>query len=227
MLLLKGYYYVAVSLKGKSRGTYTINIGPNEDLLYKNTNQDLNRWVCQGNDPEFSRLNIYIKYIQYFTYEQTILFYRMLKNREIDLGEYADKYGMQKITPEELFELRKNDNGLAMDLAGYIVGTIMSLSNASAPSSIAVSSIFLIAGVMTDMGSLDKDLLISKIEKECEIMVIPTDFDSEKYTARYCLALKVWYSTDSFGDVYDVMNYSHLDRYFRGVKYAKGDWVKA
>lgn len=225
--LAKGYYYAAVRMYGTKTGSYKMNIGPNEDLLYRSKYRNHNRWICENNDPYYSGLRIYTNYIQYFTYEQTILFYWMLLNKEIDLGEYKEKYGMDSISPKTLLEIKDSNIPEIVDLIGFVVGIIT--AKATAGTSIAISAFFECASLATSINYLTKQALITKIKKECKIKETAISYDTIKYSAEYCLGLKEWYTTDVpvglFGYNYDVIKYSSGDTYLRGEKNAKGKWA--
>lgn len=214
-------------MHGTATGSYTINIGPNEDLIYRPRYTSYNRWICENNDPYYSGLRIYTNYIQYFTYEQTILFYWMLLDKEIDLGEYKEKYGMDSISPKTLLEIKDSNIPEVVDLIGFVVGIIT--AKATAGTSIAISAFFECASLATSMNYLTKQALITKIKNECKIKETAISYDTIKYSAEYCLGLKEWYTTDVpvglFCYNYDVITYNSLDTYLRGEKNAKGKWA--
>ncbi len=226
--LAKGYYYAAVRMYGAKTGSYKMNIGPNEDLLYRSKYRNYNRWICENNDPYYSGLNIYTNYIQYFTYEQTVLFYKLLVGELTLDNEYCVKYGMSKVTPEGILDLKENNYSTYIDFVGFIAGVICSVAQASPAVSITVASVAYIASLLCNMPALTKNVLITKIKDTCGYYTIPVSFDTTRTCFEKCLALQEWYTTDVpvgiTGYNYDVIGYNDNDTYLRGLKNAKGHW---
>ena len=226
--LAKGYYYVAVRMYNKTTGSYTINIGPNEDLIYRPRFENYNKWECINNNPSYSSMGIFTNFYQYFTYEQTVLFYRLL-NGDIALdSEYCKKYKMNTVTPEGIVDLKENNYSTYVDFVGYLAGCFSSLIGASSVTSITVSSVFYISSLLSNMSNITRSTLINNIKNICGYYTVDLNYDTTKICFKKCLLLKEWYSTKVpvgiFGYNYEVLEYDMDDIYLRGEKYAKGNW---
>ena len=232
--LARGYYYVAVRLKDKSRGTYTINIGPNEDLLYRNTNKGYNRWIS---DTKFQSGQNLVNQWTYFSMEETLFFYWLLTDQTsitVNLQEYIDKYGTAAISASQLIALFQENPSMAIDISGIVVGGLASAAGFSAGASTAISVGFLVLSYLASdlkhmFNQQFKDSFISKCGILAQIDSISQNGMGIRIVAERCLILKhSTIPTTTFPHIsFEVDSYYSNSLYFRGEKYDKGHWVKA
>ncbi len=156
------------------------------------------------------------------------MFYKLLVGELTLDNEYCVKYGMSKVTPEGILDLKKNNYSTYIDFVGFIAGVICSAAQASPAVSITVASVAYVASLLCNMPALTKNVLTTKIKDTCGYYTIPVSFDTARTCFKKCLALQEWYTTDVpvgiTGYNYDVIGYDDNDTYLRGEKHAKGHW---
>ena len=235
--LFKGYYYAAVRIYGSSTGSFEINMGPNEDLLYRNKYPEYRVWTRKKDtSPTTSSEFSVVKKREYFTGEETLMLYWLLSDNAaftINIGEYADEYGKPSITSKELMKLYKEREtaSLAVNIAGVVFGVICSIVQAPAGVSIAATVIPFIMTTALDLGN-QKDCL-NKIATECEIEFEIINIENQSanikmYSKRNLLLEGLYENLAPTNNLlgYRYSSWDNNDMYYRGVKNEAGSWSK-
>lgn len=232
--LAKGYYYVAVRMYGTATGSYTINIGPNEDLIYRPKFTGYNCWISDTKiqwEPNFKNEWCY------FSKEETLFFYWLLTSKAsitINVKEYVEKFGKASINANELIALYESNPSLAIDIAGQIAGFLCSATGADPAVSIGVSvGFFALSYGISSLRNYYNEKFMSDFIKNCGVTVHIDGIESNGMTIRINvergLLLKhqaIPTSTFPFVTI-EACGYDLNTMFLRGDKCDKGHWIKS
>ena len=183
--LAKGYYYVAVRMYGTATGSYTINIGPNEDLIYRPRFTGYNCWISDTKIQwEPNAKNEWC----YFSKEETLFFYWLLTSKAsitINEKEYVEKFGKASINANELIALYESNPSLAIDIAGQIAGFLCSATWAHPAVSIGVSvGFFALSYGISSLRNYYNEKFMSDFIKNCGVTAHIDGIESNGMTIR-------------------------------------------
>ena len=237
--LAKGYYYVAVRMYGTATGSYTINIGPNEDLIYRPKYPEYRVWTLSHvNRAVAPYVSVLIAKREYYSWQETLMLYWLLSDNAqltINIGEYADLYGKPAITSKELLNLYKNEDNavLAINIASFVIGVICTLVNAPAGVSIGAS---VIPALLTTAIEMSEHNYLNEIATVCgiefEFVFAANRHIGFKMSLKKNLIVESRYvsgpTVTQVGPFvgYSLSSWGKNENYFRGVKNERGFWSK-
>ena len=238
--LVKGYYYVAVRMYGKATGSYTINIGPNEDLIYRPRYSNYNTWTRNDNYRAKQTTSYYVvtKKKEYYSWQESLILYWLLTDNSqitINIGEYAKEYGKSSMTAKELIDLYRfrEKQSLAINIAGTMFGVICSFAHASRPVSFSATAISSLLSCAVNIPK--KSEAAKAIAVECGIIfelgsMLDDHAEANVFIERNLIVYSVY---DNMGSTveeffrYEFSSWDENDDYFRGLYCARGDWSNA
>ena len=199
-------YYICVRLYGSSKGSYTLNVEPNEDKLLR-SRYDKSFWECDYLSTASAIAGCWVTSKQYLTAEETILFYWSLDP------------ACQNMVGKDLEYLYNEYNkGIqyGIDAANFILGIL--LAGADPVTSLSVSVIGSIISYAYSASENDAYSMMVTLNELCGV-----ECYGSGWTADHGLVIEDFYTGTILGNNYYF--YAYDDDLLVGDKYAKGSWT--